>query len=197
MYEYRKMTPEEQLAVLAERKANGYPLHSPPHFKGIPGAYLITAACYEHRRVFDTPDLLSLLADELLASLSKANLPYHAWIFLPNHYHLLLEMPDLALVSNPLRKAHSRIATKANIIQGKPGRRVWYRYSDRLIRDERHYWTTVNYIHYNPIKHGYVELMSEWPWSSIHVFGDTIGVEELQRVWRAYPIKDYGKGWDD
>ncbi len=197
MYEYRKMTPEERRAIVAARKARGYPLHSPPHFKGIPGVYLITAACYEHRRIFDTPTLLSMLTDEVLAAFSRAGLVCQAWIFLPNHYHMLLELEDITCISEPLRKAHSRTATKANGMQETPGRRVWYRYSDRMIRNERHYWASVNYIHYNPIKHGYVELMSGWPWSSVHAFEDSLGIDVLESLWKAYSIKDYGKGWDD
>ncbi len=66
MYEYRKMTPEERKQILHERKERGFPLHAPPHLKGIAGYYLITAACYEHRPIFDTPELLSFLMDEIL-----------------------------------------------------------------------------------------------------------------------------------
>jgi putative transposase len=44
LYTYRRMTQEEREEVLAQRKARGYPLHSPPHpFRGS-GQYLITAA---------------------------------------------------------------------------------------------------------------------------------------------------------
>ncbi len=197
MYEYRKMTPEERQAILAEREDRGYPLHSPPHFRGIPGVYLITAACFEHRHIFNSPNLLSYLTDEILGTFLGAKLPCHAWIFLPNHYHILLELTDLSILSEPLRIVHSRIAKTVNEIQASKGRRVWYRYSDRLIRGERHYWNSVNYIHYNPIKHGYIELMSEWLWSSIYVYETEIGREGLQRLWTEYSIKSYAQGWDE
>jgi putative transposase len=176
--------------------ARGFPLHEPPHFAGIAGIYLITAACFEHCPVFDAPDLLSLLQEELLSGLCQAGLPLNAWVFLPNHYHVLLDTPDLACVSEALRKAHSRTAAKVNYIQNQKGRRVWYRYSDRLIRDERHYWATVNYIHSNPVKHGYVKQMTGWPWSSVHEYLESVGQEELRKIWRNYPIRDYGRGWD-
>ena len=196
MYDYRKMTPEECLEVLRERKERGYPLHSPPHYKGIEGIYLITATCYEHHSVFDTFDLLSLLRDTVLNRFTNAESPYSAWVFLPTHYHILLNTPDLTFVGEALRKAHSRTAAKANYMQGKQGRRVWYRYSDRMMRSERHYWATVNYIHYNPIKHGYVDNMSAWPWSSVHDYWDSLGEEDMRQKWKQYPIRDYGKGWD-
>jgi putative transposase len=37
-----------------------------------------------------------------------------------------------------------------------------------MIRDERDYEQHVNYIHYNPVKHGYVAKAAEWEHSSIH-----------------------------
>jgi len=196
MYEYRKMTPEERKQVIRERKERGFPLHAPPHFKGVGGFFLITAACYEHKHIFDSPELLSYLMDETLEGFAKAHLEYQAWVFLSNHYHLLVETPDISIVSEVLRKSHSRTATKVNFIQGKKGRKVWYRFNDRLIRSERHYWATINYIHYNPVKHEFVERMSDWPWSSVHEYWDTMGVEKLRKIWKQYPVSDYGKGWD-
>jgi len=196
MYEYRKITPEERREILRERKSRGYPLHAPPHFKNVAGVYLITAACYEHRHIFNTPDLLSLLMDEILASFTKAELEYKGWVFLTNHYHIIIETPDISCIGEVLRKAHSRTATKVNYKQDKKGRKVWHLYSDRLMRNEQHNMATLNYIHYNPIKHGYVERMTDWPWSSVHSYRDTMEEEELRQVWKRYPIGNYGKGWD-
>ena len=76
------------------------------------------------------------------------------------------------------------------------GRKVWYRCFDREIRSERHFWASVNYIHHNPVHHGYVEKWEEWPWSSASEYLRQIGREEAVRIWQKYPILDYGKGWD-
>jgi len=196
MYDYRKMTPEERQKVLRERCARGFPLHSPPHFRGISGTFLITAACYEHRPIFETFEDLSYLADEMLTSLTAATIQPQAWVFLPNHYHFLAHVEDISLVSEALRLSHSRIATQINGHQRQRGRKVWYRYNDRLIRDERHYITTINYIHYNPVKHGYVADSGDWAWSSVHNYTEAQGEQWLAQTWKEYPIQDYGKGWD-
>jgi len=58
MYDFRRMTPAERQEILRQRCARGLRLHAPPHFRGVAGEYLITAACYEHRRIFDTPAFL-------------------------------------------------------------------------------------------------------------------------------------------
>ena len=63
-------------------------------------------------------------------------------------------------------------STNADREIGAPGdgRRslpVWHReFWDRYIRDEEHYWDTVEYIHNNPVKAGLVKNQKDWPWSS-------------------------------
>ncbi|MEO5559734.1 MAG: transposase, partial [Dokdonella sp.] len=48
-------------------------------------------------------------------------------------------------------------------------RGVWQRrYWERLLRDERDLRHHVEYIHFNPVKHGYVERVCDWPHSSFH-----------------------------
>jgi putative transposase len=51
----------------------------------------------------------------------------------------------------------------------KRERGVWQRrYWERLLRDERDLCHHVDYIHSNPVKHGYVERIRDWPYSSFH-----------------------------
>ena len=45
-------------------------------------------------------------------------------------------------------------------------RRFW----DHVIRDDEDYAAHVDYIHYNPVKHGHVDTPSAWPFSSFHKF---------------------------
>lgn len=196
MYEYRKMTPEERRDALLARLERGFPLHAPPHLRKLGGVYLITAACYEHSPIFDCPEDLSFLSGEVLRALGSAQVECTAWVFPPNHYHLLLQIEDLAFLSELLRRTHSRVATKINSRHHKRGRQVWYGFSDRLVRNERHWSTTLDYIHYNPVKHGYIDHMEDWPWSSVHVYQEVQGEEWIKSNWREHPLLDYGKGWD-
>jgi len=196
MYDYRKMTLEERVAVLAARRVRGYPLHEPPRGLLEEGDYHITAACYEHRMIFDTPDLLSWLHDEILDALTSAAKEVHAWCFLPNHYHVEARVVDGRAVSEALRITHSRIATRVNGLQHARGRRVFCQFTDRNMRSKRHYWTTVNYIHYNAVKHKYVDKNADWPWSSWALFVEKYGLAWMENMQRLHPLYDYGKGWD-
>ena len=197
MYQYRRMTPEERAQELMKRRIRGFPLHAPPHLEQGEGNYLLTAACFEHQHFFDEPALLTWLQDTILELFDSKTRRCLAWVFLPTHYHLLTYLDcELREISEIIRKAHGRIATKLNGWQKTRKRRIWNNFADRKIRYGRHYWTTLNYIHGNPVKHGYVEHLRDWPWSSWHEYQEQFGEEWLQEIWQAYPIHDYGKGWD-
>jgi putative transposase len=64
------------------------------------------------------------------------------------------------------------------------------------MRSDRHYFTTLNYVHHNPVHHGYVRTWQEWPWSSCHWYLDTVGRDWLVGLWKEYPLRDYGRKWD-
>ena len=112
MYDYRKMNSEERERVLKERRARGFPLHAPPHISSQGGIYLITGACFEHRPIFENQDDLSWLSNEVIGAFAAANLLHQGWVFLPNHYHVLVKTKDLGFVSEVIRLLHSRVATK-------------------------------------------------------------------------------------
>ena len=65
------------------------------------------------------------------------------------------------------------------------------------MRTERHKWVTLNYIHNNPVHHGYVERWQDWPFSSAHSYLEKFGIQKATEIWTEYPLLDYGKGWDD
>jgi putative transposase len=197
MYDYRKMTPEERAEIVAQRKACGWPWHAPPHFGGQEELYLITAACYEHREVMAAPTRLTEFAEALVLGLkSDLGIEVQAWVVLPNHYHLLVST-DLDVFRPWIARIHNGKSTQWNREDRSPGRRVWHRFADRKIRSEGHYYASLNYIHANPVKHGYVEKADDWPWSSLPGYLEGFGRDVLVDWWKRYPVGDYGRGWDD
>ena len=101
--------------------------------------------------------------------------------------------PKLSLLFNRLHGATSR---QWNLEDNQVGRKVWYKFNDRMIRSEGHYFTTVNYIHYNPVRHGYTKRMDDWQWSSFHWYLEEKGRDWLVEIWKKYPLKNYGDKWD-
>ena len=193
-YEYRHMTPEERAAVIEERRRRGYPLHSPPHPCSEAGWYCITAANYEHAHIMASPARLTAFEDQLLSELADIQAEIGGWVILTNHYHFLVCVQSLKHISAMLKHLHGTTARAWNLEDGLTGqRKVWYKFRDRYIRNEHHYYHAMNYIHYNAVKHGYAESPYDWPWSSMHIYFDTHGRQQLRKQWVKYPI---GDAWD-
>jgi putative transposase len=55
----------------------------------------------------------------------------------------------------------------------------------------------MNYIHHNPVKHGYVRRWEAWPFSSAAEFIEKEGRERALELWTKHPVGETGKGWDD
>ena len=197
-YGYRKMTPEEQRAVVEARRQRGFPLHSPPHPYREAGSYLITAANFEHVPIMASPERRTEFQRILLGGFREIKAEIVGWVILPNHYHVLVNVESLDLVSNLLKSVHGSTSHEWNVQDGLTRkRRVWYHFSDRRMRNELHLNQTLNYIHYNPVKHGYAEDVYDWPWSSVFMYLEENGGDWLRERWRKYwPGEDIGKDWD-
>lgn len=195
-YEYRKLTSAERAEVVQERLARGFPPHSPPHPVRDRRHYLLSASCYEHRCVMRGDGRRQELLDALFEAFVMDGIEIAAWVVLPNHYHLLVHVESLSAVGRNVRFVHGNTAQWWNTEDRRPGRQVWYRYSDRAMRSEEHYYATLNYIHFNPVKHGWVPSAYDWGQSSVHWYLEQYGREWLRELWARYPLRSYGDRWD-
>jgi putative transposase len=109
----------------------------------------------------------------------KQQHPFHidAFVVLPEHLHALWTLPendaDFAMRWMLIKAGFSRHIPRGEYRNpsraGKGERGIWQRrYWEHLIRDEDDYRRHVDYIHYNPVKHGYVKRAADWAHSSIH-----------------------------
>ncbi len=200
MYDWRKMTAEEKIETLTKRKESGRPWHGPPFRDSGESTYLITSACFEHRSVIGySRERIGDFARNLLTSLSDAcpSRNVHSWVVLPNHYHVLCDISNVAAAKRTLGGLHGRTSFEWNRQEDCPGRKVWFRALETKIKNERHYWSTVNYIHRNPLKHQCVSDLKEWPWSSFAEWMEGMGRESLAALWKAYPTERFGERWDE
>ncbi len=197
MYEYRKLTPEQRAELMQQRRERGYPPHSPPHPVSDQPFYLLTATCYDHKCHMRSESRRQQVLDALFEQFITGGVEIRAWAIVPNHYHLLVHVTDFKALGSMFRLVHGPTARQWNLEDGTPGRKVWYRFTDRAIRSERHYYTTLNYIHYNPVKHKWVKSPYGWAESSVHWYLEHYGREWLRDLWVSFPLRSYGRGWDD
>ena len=99
-----------------------------------------------------------------------------AIVVLPDHIHMIMELPDSeADYSTRLRQIKTYFSQEV-ISSGEPllrNRRGEYnlwqrRFWEHRIRNESDFNSHVNYIHFNPVKHGLVKEAMDWPFSSFH-----------------------------
>lgn len=100
-----------------------------------------------------------------------------AMVVLPDHLHAIWTLPendaDYPTRWMLIKSGFSRgippgeYRRPSRVAKGERG--IWQRrYWEHCIRDERDYEKHVDYIHFNPVKHGYVTRAVDWDHSSIH-----------------------------
>ncbi len=196
-YLWRQLSPQQRVDLLAWRKDRNQPWHSPPHRPNYGHrSFLVSAACYEHQPyIGQTFQRMDHFTDAWLALLST-QAQVVARCVLPNHYHALAQTDNVLRLLWELGRFHGRTSFQWNGADNARGRHVFYGATERFMRSERHFWATVNYVHHNPVRHGYVNKWTDWPWSSAGEYLQGIGHQEARRIWRSYPIRDYGEAWD-
>ena len=197
-YLWRKLTPKQRDELLAWRKHQGLPWHRPPHRAGEKTRYHFTAACFEHRHhIGHSRERMESFCATLLGVFAQRDALIHAWCVLPNHYHALVETTVILEVLADLGRMHGRLSFDWNGEEQTRGRQVWCGAVERYMRNDRHFWATINYVQNNPVHHGYVARWQDWPYSSAAEYLAQMGHDEAERIWKEYPILGYGKGWDD
>lgn len=109
----------------------------------------------------------------------KENHPFkiHAWVVLPEHLHCIIELPsgdfDFATRWRLIKTGFSRalpVTERRSKSRSKRGERgIWQRrFWEHLIRDDADYRAHMDYVHINPVKHGLVECVTDWPYSTFH-----------------------------
>jgi len=113
-------------------------------------------------------------------------------VLLDDHLHLLLRpFPGVAipkLIGSFKRATHARLPELTRVYG-----RLWQpRYNDHVIRDEDDFARHLDYLHFNPVKHGLISVASEWPWSSFSawqrrgIYPDVWGVCDPERIRRMH-----------
>lgn len=140
------------------------------------GTFFFTVTLLERRR-----SLLIDHVDQLRDCFRKvrATRPFviDAIVVLPEHLHCIWTLPthdaDFPTRWHLIKSAFSRGIPRGERLssrrQLKGERGIWQRrYWEHVIRDERDFAHHVDYIHFNPVKHGLVERALDWPHSSLH-----------------------------
>jgi putative transposase len=141
------------------------------------GIYFFTLTLADRRQNWLTSHLAALKQSVRIEQ-QRAPFSLQAWVVLPEHLHLLMRLPDGDHdFSNRLRRIKGNFSRQlprndvraSQLLKGERG--IWQRrFWEHLIRDERDWQQHFDYIHYNPVKHGQVQRVIDWPYSSFHTY---------------------------
>lgn len=120
---------------------------------------------------------IDLLRENVASVRSRHPFRIHGWVVLREHMHCVLEFPeddaDVATRWRLIKMGFSKGLPKTERLfkarenRGERGirqRRFW----EHLIRDDAGFVAHMDYVHFNPVKHGLVNPVANWPYSTFH-----------------------------
>jgi len=96
-------------------------------------------------------------------------------VVMPNHIHMILKPAKIneypKIIANIKIQFTKNVNIENEIINKNRESNIWQRrYWEHTIRNEDDLYKHLDYIHYNPIKHGYVKCAKDWAYSSFNKF---------------------------
>lgn len=145
------------------------------------GSFFFTVVTEKRRPVLASAQAIAVLRGAFPAVPASRPFVMNAAVVLPDHLHCICTLPsddgDFAtrwrLVKTWFTK-HCDPALRAmpnRARAAKAEQTLWqHRYWEHLLRDEADFNRHVEYIHYNPVKHGYAKAPMDWPHSSFRQY---------------------------
>ena len=140
------------------------------------GTYVFTINLLERRS-----DLLVRHIDSLREAVrrTRRERPFaiDAWVVLPEHMHCIVTLPEgdddfsNRIKAIKIRFVRTLPATerRSPVRAARGERAIWQRrFWEHAIRGDADYARHMDYVHFNPVKHGYVAFTREWPHSTFH-----------------------------
>jgi putative transposase len=130
-----------------------------------PGTYFITSITWQRRSLFVAEPMARLFLQTLYSYRRQSKFRLHAFVLMPEHFHLLLTPVDIPLErAVQLVKGGYSHAVKERL--GK-GIEIWERgFTDHRIRDIEDFEHHREYIHRNPVERGLVADCNEFRYCS-------------------------------
>ena len=147
------------------------------------GTYFFAVSCYRRHPFFRSQRAIELLGQAFRTI--RDELPWEtlAIVVIPDHLHAIWTLPGgdddyptrwkkvKANFTKPWLQSGGFELPVTAAQKRRGNRGIWQkRFWEHTVRDEEELDAFVDYIHYNPVKHGLVRRPADWPWSSFHRF---------------------------
>jgi putative transposase len=165
--------------------------HQPIHIYIENQLYFLTVHTYQNQHLLQDESRKQHLLNKIRTFFEAYDFVLYTWVILDNHYHLLFKSSDKINLGKLVGKIHAGYSYESNRQENHPGRKIWQNYWDWCIRSEKDFWTHFNYIHHNPVKHGYVQQMELYPFSSYSHWLAKKGEDWMCSVLETHPVIDF------
>lgn len=137
------------------------------------GTYFFTVVTANRDPVFSSAAAVACLRSSFNAVMERFPFVIDAMVVLPDHLHSIWTLPENDHdFSGRWRLIKAGFTKSAKHLPGIPlhvNGSLWQkRFWEHTIRDDRDFARHADYIHFNPVKHGYVSKAVDWPYSSFH-----------------------------
>lgn len=145
------------------------------------GTFFFTLVTARRAAILCTPIARAILRQSITEARARRPFAIDAFVLLPDHLHAIWTLPhgdhDFStrwadVKANFTRRWLKNDCPESSVTknQKRQGRRgVWQpRFIEHTIRDDDDMELHMDYVHFNPVKHGLVQRPVDWPWSSLH-----------------------------
>lgn len=143
--------------------------------------YFFTVVAFRRRKILCNESVRNALRDGIRNAQITRPFDIDAWALLPDHLHCIWTLPPddedfgvrWAMIKRFVTKRCAAYLHEENLMTPSKHRRkestLWQRrFWEHQIRNEQDFAAHVDYIHYNPVKHGYVGKVADWSYSTFH-----------------------------
>ena len=135
--------------------------------------WFFTVVTRDRRPLFNDPETLDLLRNSIIRCRARYPFKMDAWVALPDHIHCVWSLPGNDRDYSRRWSVIKRLFTQGYREHTSENPPFWQsRFWAHRIDDEADYRHHIDYIHINPVKHGYVDLPGMWGSSSFQQYVD-------------------------
>lgn len=145
------------------------------------GTYFFTVVTYRRQPILCDDHVRTALREAIHTTRAVCPFTIDGWVLLPDHLHCLWTLPPddadfgkrWAMIKQFVTKRCGPTLLRDEWLNDSKRRRnestLWQRrFWEHLIRDEMDYVQHMDYLHYNPVKHGLVRSVQDWQFSTFH-----------------------------
>ena len=152
------------------------------------GTFFFTVVSWQRRPVLCNPDIRAVLREAITTVRGTHPFMINAWVLLPDHLHCVWTLPDgdsdfagrWAMIKRFVTRRtgfsgggaqSAPYGVRTHCISGSRLKRhegrLWQRrFWEHQVRDQADLKRCLDYLHWNPVKHGHVACVADWPYST-------------------------------